>query len=105
MIDHLSLYKGLGSFLILSFTSSSVRCGVTRVTLPMIFSLSLTHDGLRKNHTTDGKVVLEHIRRLDEDFLIRAAQDRCVQVGGEAAEDDEEVTRLFELARSLPAQD
>jgi hypothetical protein len=49
--------------------------------------------------------LLEHIRRLDEDFLIRAAQDRCVQVGDETEEDDEEVTRLFELARSLPAQD
>src|SRR5882762_1933665 len=48
MMDHLSLYKGFGSFLILSFTSSSVRCGVTRVILPMIFSLSLTHDGLCK---------------------------------------------------------
>jgi hypothetical protein len=36
--------------------------------------------------------------------VIRAAQDRCVQVGGEA-EDDEEVTRLFAFARSLPAQE
>ncbi len=49
--------------------------------------------------------LLEHIRRLDQDFLIRAAQDRCVQVGDEAEEDDKEVTRLFELARGLPAQD
>src|SRR5712672_1406637 len=41
MMDHLSLYKGFGSFLILAFTSSSARCSTTRVILAMIFSLSL----------------------------------------------------------------
>src|SRR5437879_245703 len=41
MIDHLSLYKGFGSFFILAFTSSSARCSTTRVILAMIFSLSL----------------------------------------------------------------
>lgn len=56
-MDHLSLYKGFGSFLILSFTSSSVRCDFTRVFLPMIFSLFFTNDHLAKNHTTNRKVV------------------------------------------------
>src|SRR5262245_18409658 len=41
MMDHLSLYKGFGSFLILAFTSSSARCSTTRVILAMSFSLSL----------------------------------------------------------------
>src|SRR5436190_9272982 len=40
MMDHLSLYKGFESFLILAFTSSSARCSTTRVILAMIFSLS-----------------------------------------------------------------
>jgi hypothetical protein len=48
---------------------------------------------------------LQHIRRQGEDFLIRAAQDRCVQVGQGEEEEDEEITRLFQLARSLPGQD
>jgi len=48
--------------------------------------------------------LLQHIALLGCAFLIRAAQDRCVQADtGE--EDDEEVTRLFQLARSLLAQD
>jgi hypothetical protein len=48
--------------------------------------------------------LLQHIQRQGCDFLIRAAQDRCVQAE-QGKEDDEEVTRLFQLARSLPAQD
>src|SRR5947207_524123 len=58
MMDHLSLYKGFGSFLILAFTSSSARCSTTRVILAMIFSLSLRGYLVRENHITGGKVVL-----------------------------------------------
>jgi len=47
--------------------------------------------------------LLQHIQLQGCDFLIRAAQDRCVQVEHGEEEDDEEVTRLFQLARSLPA--
>ncbi len=46
--------------------------------------------------------LLQHIQLQECDFLIRAAQDRCVQA--EHGE-DEEVTRLFQLTRRLPAQD
>src|SRR5260370_13842151 len=58
MMDHLSLYKGFGSFLILAFTSSSARCSTTRVILAMIFSLSLRGYLVRENHITGGKLVL-----------------------------------------------
>jgi len=49
--------------------------------------------------------LLQHIELQGCDFLIRAAQDRCVQADAREKEDDEEVTRLFQLVRSLPAQD
>jgi hypothetical protein len=48
--------------------------------------------------------LLQHIERQGCDFLIRAAQDRCVQAE-QREEEHEEVTRLFQLARSLPTQD
>jgi hypothetical protein len=48
--------------------------------------------------------LLQHMQLQGCDFLIRAAQDRCVQAE-HGEEDDEDVTRLFQLARSLPAQD
>lgn len=48
--------------------------------------------------------LLEHIHLQGCAFLIRAAQDRCVQTE-HGEDDDEEVTRLFQLARRLPAQD
>jgi hypothetical protein len=49
--------------------------------------------------------LLQHIQLQACDFLIRAAQDRCVQTKDGEEEDEEEVTRLFQHARSLPAQD
>jgi hypothetical protein len=49
--------------------------------------------------------LLQHIQLQGRDFLIRAAQDRCVQADQGEDEEDEEVTRLFQLVRSLPAQD
>lgn len=49
--------------------------------------------------------LLQHIQRQACDFLIRAAQDRCVQANHGEEEDDEEVTRLFQLVRSLPTED
>lgn len=49
--------------------------------------------------------LLQHIQQQACDFLIRAAQDRCVQADYGEEEGDEEVTRLFQLVRSLPAQD
>jgi len=48
--------------------------------------------------------LLQQIRLQGCDFLIRATQDRCVQVK-HGEEDNEEVTRLLQLARSLSAQD
>src|SRR6266705_521883 len=59
MMDHLSLYKGFGSFLILAFTSSSARCSTTRVILAMTFSLSLMCYPVQENHITGGKLVLQ----------------------------------------------
>ncbi len=47
----------------------------------------------------------QHIRWQECAFLIRAAQDRCVQAGHGEEEDEKEVTRLFELARRQPTQD
>lgn len=37
------------------------------------------------------------------DVLIRAVQNRCVQVG-RAEEEDQDITRVFHLAQSVPAQ-
>src|SRR6266571_843930 len=63
MMDHLSLYKGFGSFLILAFTSSSARCSTTRVILAMTFSLSLMCYPVQENHITGGKLVSGHRSR------------------------------------------
>jgi Transposase DNA-binding/Transposase DDE domain len=49
--------------------------------------------------------LLQYIQLQGCDFLIRAAQNRCVQAEHGEEEEDEEVTRLFQLARCLPAQD
>ncbi len=47
--------------------------------------------------------LFQHIQRQGGDFLIRVAQDRCVQA--EQGAQEEEVTRLLHHVRSLPAQD
>ena len=49
--------------------------------------------------------LLQHIKGQGCAFLIRAAQDRNVQADQGENEEDEEVTRLFQLARRLPAQE